>query len=220
MGDTNTTNSTTDTNTAIISSARSASGESGGDQDPPPRARFRRVLAAEPAALSLLRREFRRWLERMHWPDDDAADLVMALNEAVANVIDHAYQANTGTPPGDVRVLAELINGRDQSHDQSHDEGYRVRVTVTDSGRWRPIPTDPGHRGRGLRMMRACNAWLGVDPGPNGTRVTMISRPCHPRVLRVPCLTAPTSSAGRHQPPGGGQRQHILDHYRDQRRSA
>lgn len=160
----------TTSTTNISGGAGSASGESGDEPDHPPQVGFRRVLEAQPAALSLLRRGFRRWLREMRWPDGDVADLVMALNEAAANVVDHAYRAGTGEPAGDVRVLAELVHGPAS--------GRQVRVMVADSGRWQPISTDPGYRGRGLPLMRACSAWLGVDPGPNGTCVTMVSRPC------------------------------------------
>lgn len=192
MGSTNGRNGTDGTNTTITTiTTGGADGGSGAGRDDPchtGRETFRQVVDAEPAALSLLRSAFRRWLRRMRWPDDDAADLVMALNEAAANVIDHAYQYSTGDPPGDMRVLAERCDDRDGRR--------RVRLMVADSGRWRPIPTDPGHRGRGLRMMRACCSWLGVDPGPNGTCVTMISRACLGAVTLTAARAVPVPSAG------------------------
>jgi hypothetical protein len=52
-----------------------------------------------------------------------------------------------------------------------------VTVTVADDGSWRPIPEDPGHRGRGLAMMRACTARMRVDATGAGTRVTLVSEP-------------------------------------------
>jgi anti-sigma regulatory factor (Ser/Thr protein kinase) len=130
---------------------------------------FCHVLEVEPAVTSLLRRAFRRWLAG--WPEEEADDLVMALNEAVANVVDHAYLE---TDPGRYRkvsVLAEQV--------RSPDGERRVRIDVTDSGRWRPIPANPGHRGRGLLMMRACTESLNIEPTPAGTRVSMLSRPVH-----------------------------------------
>lgn len=146
---------------------------------------FRRLFEAHPAAPSLLRRSFRAWLRKVHWPGDHAEDLVMAVNEAVTNAVEHAY------PPVDpdedldqdsgqgqdrmVRVLAEL--GTDPGGQR------RVIIEVRDSGSWRPVPTDPGYRGCGLRMIRRCTGTLDIAPTPSGTRVTMTSRPIPPRRL-------------------------------------
>jgi len=130
---------------------------------------FCHVLEVEPAVTSLLRRAFRRWLAG--WPEEEADDLVMALNEAVANVVDHAYLEADPGRYRKVRVLAEQV--------RSPDGERRVRIEVTDSGRWRPIPANPGHRGRGLAMMRACTEALDIEPTGAGTRVSMLSRPVH-----------------------------------------
>lgn len=132
-------------------------------------AAFRHVLEVEPAVTSLLRRAFRRWLAE--WPSEEADDLVLALNEAVANVVDHAYLKATPDRYRKVEVLAEQVRAPDGER--------RVRIEVTDSGRWRPIPANPGHRGRGLLMMRACTESLDIQPTPAGTRVSMLSRPVH-----------------------------------------
>jgi anti-sigma regulatory factor (Ser/Thr protein kinase) len=129
-------------------------------------AAFYHVLEVEPAVTSLLRRAFRRWLAE--WPSEEADDLVMALNEAVANVVDHAYLEAKPDRYRKVGVLAEQVKGPSGE--------WRVRIEVTDSGCWRPIPADPGHRGRGLLMMRACTESLDIKTTPAGTRVSMLSR--------------------------------------------
>jgi anti-sigma regulatory factor (Ser/Thr protein kinase) len=130
-------------------------------------AAFCHVLEVEPAVASLLRRAFRRWLAG--WPSEEVDDLVLALNEAVANVVDHAYLEAEPDRYRKVEVLAEQV--------RSPDGERRVRTEVTDSGCWRPIPANPGHRGRGLLMMRACTDSLDVQSTPAGTRVSMLSRP-------------------------------------------
>ena len=52
---------------------------------------------------------------------------MLAVNEAVANSIEHGYQ---GRKPGKVRVKGE-------------NDGARVRLKITDKGKWKPAATDP-----------------------------------------------------------------------------
>jgi anti-sigma regulatory factor (Ser/Thr protein kinase) len=120
------------------------------------------ILSATPGSASLVRHRARDWLDRVGWPAEAAEDAVMAVNEAVANVIDHAYRDDVR--PGDVRVYAWPIDAP---------AGRRIVVTVTDTGRWRPAPTDPGHRGRGLQMMRACMDSVLIQPASAGTTIVM-----------------------------------------------
>jgi anti-sigma regulatory factor (Ser/Thr protein kinase) len=124
----------------------------------------RRALATSP---QLIRTQLRSWLVAWSWPDDDLDDVVSAADEAVSNVVDHAYRQLPA--PGDVHVHARVVT-RAALH--------RVVVSVVDRGRWRPVPADPGYRGRGLRMMGACSAGLRIEhSAAGGTAVTMTSVP-------------------------------------------
>lgn len=131
-------------------------------------ARFARVLEAEPATPSLIRRAFRDWLGKLRWPADETTDLVLALDEAVANVVDHAYLHAAADQYRQVRVHAEQLTSP---------RGRWIRIQVTDTGRWRPALRDPGYRGRGLSMMRTCSESVRINPTPTGTQVTITSRP-------------------------------------------
>lgn len=131
---------------------------------PPP---LHAVLVAEAASLSVVRRSLRSWLGTLPLTIDDTADLVLAVHEAAENVVEHAYA--TFAEPGEVRVHAEVriaANGI-----------ARVRATVADNGRWRLPPQEPGYRGRGMQMMRACTDSVRVNSTASGTRVTMTGRP-------------------------------------------
>src|SRR3954454_17539717 len=120
------------------------------------------VLPAVSSAASLVRQRTRAWLDALGWPADDREDVVMAVNEAVANVVDHAY---LGQPHrGEVRVYGWPAN---------HPGGHRVVITVADGGRGRPLPNAPGYRGRGLRMMHACMDSVLIQPAAAGTTVIM-----------------------------------------------
>lgn len=124
------------------------------------------TVPADPGAASTVRDRLRTWLDAWQWPESGTDDIVMAVNEAVANVIDHAYRNHPG--PGEAEISARTFA----------DAGSRrVAVSVTDRGAWRPVPVDPGHRGRGLLMMSSCMDGVHVEHGAGGTSVTMTSAP-------------------------------------------
>jgi anti-sigma regulatory factor (Ser/Thr protein kinase) len=129
-----------------------------------PDATVRMRLLAVPAAASIVRERLRAWLLGLGWPDAELDDVVLAVHEAVTNSVEHGY---AGRDAGEVDVSGARTVGGD---------GQRVRVVVRDEGRWRP-PGDPGYRGRGITVMRGCMAEVDLDPGPDGTAVTMLSRP-------------------------------------------
>ncbi len=91
---------------------------------------------ADSDALARMRPLLRRWLGRLGAGPDEIYDIVVAVQEASANAIEHAYA------PG----------GAEFEVDADHAGGV-VTVVIRDRGRWRaPRGT---HRGRGLSMMRA-----------------------------------------------------------------
>jgi serine/threonine-protein kinase RsbW len=126
------------------------------------------VLPAVPHSLRHARVAFTEWLTQLQWPADDADDLILAVNEAVANVIDHAYPAGN---PGAVGLHAWRSAG-------SSPATRRVTITITDHGDWdrehRTI--DPaGRRGQGLALMSACTAKMQIQRSAGGTTVTLVS---------------------------------------------
>ncbi|MFI9005756.1 SpoIIE family protein phosphatase [Actinosynnema sp. NPDC053489] len=102
---------------------------------PPP---LRDTVPALPAELSVMRRRVAAWATAAGLSADLLDDLQLALGEAAANAVDHAY------PPGEPG---------DFTYDVATTAGG-VRVVVRDRGRWRPEPEDKGHRGRGLQIIR------------------------------------------------------------------
>src|SRR5215207_2521993 len=113
----------------------------------PPQAELLVTLPAVATSAGAIRRRIRPWLTGWGWPDEELDDVVMAVDEAVANVVDHAYRLAPAA--GDVHVYAWIAT----------ESGHRrCVVSVTDRGRWRPVPQDRGNRGRGLLMMTSCMA--------------------------------------------------------------
>jgi PAS domain S-box-containing protein len=110
--------------------------------------------------LSDIRHQLAAWMQAAAVPDERVADIVLAVNEACANSIEHGYR---GRKPGKVRIEGE-------------NDGARVYLRVTDSGSWKPAPADPGVRGRGLLLIRAVSDWLEMECTPSGTTLDMSFR--------------------------------------------
>jgi anti-sigma regulatory factor (Ser/Thr protein kinase) len=118
-------------------------------------------ISADPWMLTRLRHALGRWLHARRVDPEVATEITIAVNEASANAIEHAY----GPLRGKLRIVAEDVDAM-------------VNVRVTDWGRWRePRGTD---RGRGLKIMRAAMDSLDIRHGPTGTEVVM-SRKLSPR---------------------------------------
>ena len=117
-----------------------------------------RSWRASPSQLAAIRAELHGWLSPLGLTADGAQDVVLAVNEAVSNVIDHAYPAATVDDTVDVTLRAE----RDILH-----------IEVVDHGRWRPPSTEPGRRGWGITLMNRLMAAVFIRYDSRGTRVIM-----------------------------------------------
>ena len=112
------------------------------------------TLPAEPRTLSHVRRVLRRWLNERGADEGDIAEMTIAVSEACANAIEHAYAPTPAT--------FELHGWADDGE---------VTVTVRDDGHWRP---PRGHnRGRGLSIIVAAMDDVQIDRTADGTEVVM-----------------------------------------------
>jgi serine/threonine-protein kinase RsbW len=134
---------------------------------PAPSREFNRVYGSGGGAATSLRVALAAWLRELRWPGEEAGDVLLAAHEAVSNAVDHAYPA---AAPGAVSVRACQVTG-------SRTGTRYINLEVSDQGRWRPPPADPGDRGWGLMLMRSCAAKVTITPTPRGTRVIMLSHP-------------------------------------------
>ena len=108
--------------------------------------------------LHALRRRLGNWAVDAGATEDLAESLILAVDEAMSNAVNHAYEAQ---PAGTFDLHA--------THDPDHNA---IRVTVRDHGRWQEV--DPGSLGgRGLVLIRALAHEATIERTANGTAVRM-----------------------------------------------
>lgn len=134
---------------------------------------FDLVLTADWISPSVARDRLRSWLQAHRWSPAHVDDLVLAVNEAVSNSIEHGYglRPEIPDPPNEsalIGVHGEVVTEPDGSR--------RVELTIRDAGRW-VVPGDGGNRGQGVRIMRACVEEVTVDTAAGGTTVVLRSWP-------------------------------------------
>ena len=120
---------------------------------------FELELAAEADNVPLVRLALRGLLEASGISDERTADVALAVTEACANAVLHAYHADTGS----FEVGAELV------------PGGRLVVIVRDHGSGMAPRVDSPGLGVGLPVMAAIAEALEIDsPDGSGTVVRMI----------------------------------------------
>jgi PAS domain S-box-containing protein len=112
-------------------------------------------LPAEHDQLPVLRGELLRWLSHIGAQPVRRNDMVLAVHEAMANAIEHAYPEAGGS--------VGIVGRRD---------GDEALVTVRDFGEWREAPGS-ATRGRGLTLMRSLVDDVHVGVREQGTEVTL-----------------------------------------------
>ncbi|GEL20708.1 ATP-binding protein [Pseudonocardia asaccharolytica] len=114
---------------------------------------------ADPHELRAIRAEIADWADRTGLPDHTLVDLQLAVGEAVANSVEHAYR---GRRPGTVDVRLDV-----------HRRGAHrvVNVRIADRGRWHSRPRHSGNRGRGLFLIGELAEQVRVTPSLMGTEV-------------------------------------------------
>jgi anti-sigma regulatory factor (Ser/Thr protein kinase) len=123
--------------------------------DAVPTAVFRRVFPARAEELHGLRAAMRAWLSERRVGEPEQKALMLAVGEACANAIEHAYR---GSDPGDVSV--EIGEGGQSS----------LEVAVRDFGRFRFGP-NAEERGRGSAIIRGLTTDFTRESTGEGTTV-------------------------------------------------
>jgi serine/threonine-protein kinase RsbW len=133
------------------------------------------VLPATAHGVTEARHALAAWLVTLGWPPPASEDILLAVNEALANVVDHAYpRPAAGQPTGQAQLYVFEVTDNDD------DQARRVVAVVTDYGRWKTRALDQRYRAWGLATMTACMDSVRIDPSPGGTTVIMTSAPARP----------------------------------------
>ncbi len=112
---------------------------------------------AHPNAARPLRHALKAFLDALDVEEGAIEDILMAVGEALANALEHAY---AGVETGIVELHARL------------DDGEALSVDVNDDGHFVEREARP-ERGFGLRIVRMVARSVAVEID-NGTRVCMI----------------------------------------------
>ncbi len=120
-----------------------------------------------------IREVLRTWLDASQVPGDVSHGMVLAVSEAIDNVVAHAYPEGAGATGPATIDLTMFLDGTD------------VVVTVADHGLWtEPASTDlehdatgrPAQHGRGIILMNTHVDEVAIRHDREGTSVLLRSR--------------------------------------------
>src|SRR3954469_5856925 len=116
---------------------------------------FRSAWPADVNALRVLRQSLRRWLGTWGADDDEIYDITVAVQEASANAVEHAYAPGSAAFEVEARYADGVIS-----------------VVVHDHGQWRKARGGE-QRGRGLPLMETLMETMEVERSAQGTTVRL-----------------------------------------------
>jgi serine/threonine-protein kinase RsbW len=116
-----------------------------------------RSWPADPAQLSVIRHELTGWLAPLSLSEEETADVVLAVDEAAANAVSHAYG------PGESGAV-ELTMWT---------EPGTLCIEVVDHGHWRPPVDEPEEGGRGIGLMSTMAEAVLIQYDARGSRVLL-----------------------------------------------
>lgn len=120
-----------------------------------------RSWPADSEQLAVIRRELAGWLAPLRLTDHETADVVLAVDEAAANAVRHAYG------PDEAGVVELTL----------WTEGGTLSIEIVDHGHWRPPATDvapePAPGGRGIPLMSVMAESVLIRYDDRGSRVLL-----------------------------------------------
>ncbi len=125
---------------------------------------FIHSISAAPSKLAGLRRELRSWLEHRDIESEAIQCIILAVSEAAANAVEHAYDSDG---VGVVTVTASL------------DFHARLHATVRDQGTWRE-PLVDSQRGRGITIINSLMDEVTISTDSDATVVLMTRSTAQP----------------------------------------
>ena len=125
-----------------------------------------RSWPADPAQLAVIRHELADWLTPLRLTDDETADVVLAVDEAAANAVLHAYgPAESGVV--ELTLWTEPGPGVDDA---------TLSIEVVDHGHWRRPDQPAVAGGRGIPLMSSVVESVLIHYDDRGSRVLLRHR--------------------------------------------
>ncbi|MGE3286955.1 MAG: ATP-binding protein [Pseudonocardia sp.] len=122
-----------------------------------------RSWPADPAQLVRIRRELAGWLGPLRLSTDEIERIVLAVDEAAANAVCHAYG------PGESGIV-DLTLWTEQAPESG---STTLCIEVVDHGSWRPPAEKPVTGGRGIALIRAMTDATLIHYDDRGSRVLL-----------------------------------------------
>jgi len=143
-------------------------------------------LASNPEALGLVRAALQRAAEVMHFQDSESRAIVRSVDEALANIIRHAYQGEKGQP---IEVSCWRLWA-----DKDAKTPSGIELVLTDSG----VAVDPEKmKGRSLQEIRP--GGLGLHFIKQSMDVVEFSRKNGKNLLRLVKYLAPSKPEAKRE---------------------
>ncbi len=125
-----------------------------------------RSWPADPEQLSVIRHELAGWLAPLQLTDNETADVVLAVDEAAANAVRHAYG-------NDESGVVELTLWTEAG---TETEPPTLSIEVVDHGHWQPPAETPTDGGRGIPLMNHMSESVLIHFDSRGSRVLLRHR--------------------------------------------
>lgn len=117
---------------------------------------YHAVFEATPGELRNMRSSVRDWIAQRELPEEVGDDLLIAVGEATANCVRHAYR---GTMGGDVTIRITYVENV-------------VNAEVSDTGNWHDPVDEEAYPGLGTQIIQSLTEGLNVDRTGRGTHVS------------------------------------------------
>ena len=121
-------------------------------------------ITSDPAELPVVRDQVRSWTQAQTWTEQEAADIVLAVDEALSNVIRHGYE---GKPGHQIHLAFRSV--RDSAH------GAGLEICIRDFGKQVPLDSIAGRDlddlrpgGLGVHIIRSVMAEVEYSHAPGG----------------------------------------------------
>ena len=120
-----------------------------------------RSWPADARQLVIIRHQLASWLVPLSLSSDEIDGIVLAVDEAAANAVCHAYG------PGESGRVELTLWTEDGS------EGTTLCIEIVDHGRWRPPEENPVSGGLGIGLMYAMTDAVLIQYDHRGSRVLL-----------------------------------------------